>query len=657
MDFSQKKLNLGILAHVDAGKTTLTEQFLFLTGVTRALGTVDDGTAMTDFLDVERKRGISVKASNAPLEYKGTFLNIIDTPGHVDFAAEVERSMMVLDAAVLVISAVEGIQSQTEVLIEALVKTKTPTAVFINKIDRVGSRADEICRELKERFSLPLLMCSTLTDEGTKGARSHGFSLADESFLEDVLAMLPDGERLMEAYLMGTEIDLHELTAQLTDAFAKLALYPVFFGSAKEGVGVEPLLDFLSTYGSQPKNVDGEELSGIVYQITHDKTMGRIAHVRLFGGTLKNRDGIVFQGKEKEEKISQIRRYSGSRFTDIGVATKGDVAALCGLSGAKVSDIIGTLSDEYHYPISVPFLKVKVFPQTPAQMPALLNAFHELCAEDPKLDMEYLTEKKELNIHITGAIQLEILTILIEERYGLQVTFSPPTVIYKETPIKKGFGFDAYTMPKPCWAIVGLDIEPAPRGSGLIYHSVVPPKQIFYRYQNHIATSVPQALKQGLYGWEVTDLKVTLVSGEHHTLHTHPLDFFLATPIAVMKGLIDCGTTLLEPMQQMRITAKEDFLGKIIGDMTAMRGSYDTPVLHDGNFTLEATVPAATSLDYSIRLASLTSGHGHMAIRFAGFEPCPLELGKTTPRRGINPLDRDKWILHKRSAMQESFDA
>lgn len=673
-------LNIGLVAHVDAGKTTVTEQLLYETGVLRQVGSVDSGTTMTDFLDIERSRGISVKASSASFTVGDLQVNLIDTPGHVDFAAEVERSLMVLDVAVLVISAVEGVQSHTELLLDALRAVNTPTILFINKIDRVGSRVEEILNDLKEKYHLNVLNFSQYENEGEKTCTSKAYAM-DEAFYEASMDVLTEqDEELMLRYLDGEVLSEEEWKASIKSAFLKRELFPVFCGSAMYGIGVKDLLSYIIAYGGQPKNRKDEELSGIVYRITHDKTMGRIAHVRLFGGSLQNRDDLVLKragevergsletrslegekpledglNRLEPQKISQIRRYTGSKFLDLGVANAGDVVALCGLSKAKVSDIIGTVADELHYDLTVPFLKVRAIPEKAEQITNLLQAFYELEAEDPKLFIEYIQEKKEINISTTGSIQLEILQALLKERYGLGVTFTPPTIIYKETPTRKGHGFDAYTLPKPCWAVIALDIEPAPRGSGLHYRSVVANKDIFYRYQNHIEIAVPKALKQGLYNWEVTDLNVTLVGGNHHVQHTHPLDFFLATPIAVMKGLVCCGTTLLEPMQRMKIIAGEEYLGKVLGDMIHMRAIYDSPIITQGKFCLEARVPAATSYDYGIRLASLTSGKGILSLRFDGYEPCPLELGAVAERRGINPLDRDKWILAHRNAIQGEF--
>lgn len=665
-------LNIGLVAHVDAGKTSLTEQLLYESGALRQAGSVDRGTALTDFMEVERSRGISVKASSAGFAAGDLQVNLIDTPGHVDFTAEVERSLMVLDAAVLVISAAEGIQSHTELLLDALKAVHTPTVIFINKIDRIGSRTEDIIKELHDKYNLAVLSFCAVVNEAEKNCGIIPYDMSEAQFYDASMDVLTEGrDDLMERYLEGDSLSEEEWDAQVKAAFLERRLFPVFCGSAMYGVGIKELLKFLLKYGGQPKNRTDKELSGIVYRITHDKTMGRIAHVRMFGGTLHNREDIVLRREKKEDdgifdremasvskkgaepqKISQIRRYTGSKYLDLGTAEAGDVVALCGLSGAKVSDVIGTISEELHYDMTVPFLKVRAIPDRPEQLSDLLAAFTELEAEDPKLSLEYIQEEKELNICTTGSIQLEILTALIKERYGMQVTFSSPAVIYKETPVRKGNGFDAYTLPKPCWAVVSLDIEPGPRGSGLKYSSIVPDKDIFYRYQNHIAASVPRALKQGLYNWEVTDLRVTLVGGQHHVQHTHPLDFFLATPIAVMKGLVNCGTTLLEPMQRMKIIAGEEYLGKILGDMISMRAVYDSPVIIRDKFCLEARVPASVSYDYGIRLASLTSGRGILSLRFDGYEPCPLELGAVGVRRGINPLDRDKWILANRNAIK-----
>lgn len=647
-----KIVNVGIVAHVDAGKTTITEQLLYRSGVLRKAGSVDSGTSQTDFMEVERARGISVKSSSVTIVRNDVQINLIDTPGHVDFAAEVERSLSVLDTAVLVISAVEGVQAQTEILFEALCQTHTNVIFFINKIDRAGSDISKVLRQIREKFTKNILLMTEVENEGEKTCSAVARSLREELFQEEVVNSVSEfDDDIFSAYVASQKIGEDDLRASLKNQVRLGNVYPVLCGSAFFGVGMEELLDCVAEYAEPVKNSETDELSGVVYKITHDKTVGRVAHVRLFGGSIKTRDSVKLSSSPDSQKVTQIRRYSGSHFTDIGEVRRGDIAALCGLSNARISDIIGEAYRLSGYKMSVPLMKVQVIPSKSEDLYPLIGAFEELSAEDPQLDMEYSPDEKEIDISITGTIQLEVLSAIVRERYALDISFSPPTVIYKETPSRSGNGYEAYTMPKPCWAIVSLDIEPGARGSGLEYHSVVPNDRIFYRYQNHIETTVPRALKQGLYNWEVTDLKVTLVGGSHHTVHTHPMDFFLATPMAIMNGLQNTGTTLLEPIILMRIAAPEEFAGKVIGDVIAMRGEYDSPVISDGMFTLEAKVPVASSLDYAVRLASMTSGRGILSTRFAGYQECPPELGRTAKRRGVNPLDRERWILNQRNAL------
>ena len=396
----------------------------------------------------------------------------------------------------------------------------------------------------------------------------------------------------------------------------------------------------------------GAPLSGVVYQITHDKTMGKAAHIRLFGGALHNRDEVVIPSLGEAQKITQIRRFSGGKQTDTGVLEAGDIAAVYGLSGLKAGDVVGEYLEKRRYPLATPLLKVGILPPEPSQMAALVAALRELSEEDPLMEVDWDPEEREASIRITGVIQLEVVASLLKERYGLESFFTKPVVIYKETPSKPGVGFEAYTMPKPCWAVVKFEIKPGPRGSGLVYSAHVPNNKLFYRYQTHIETSLRESLKQGLYGWEVTDLEVKLVDGEHHTIHTHPLDFFVATPMALMNGLSNTGTTLLEPMAAVRITAPEEAVSRVIGDILAMRGTFDSPVISEGSFTLEARLPVATSMDYGVTLAAATGGRSVLTTRFDGYEPVALELGAATRRRGVNPLDREKWILFCRNALQ-----
>lgn len=644
-------LNLGLVAHVDAGKTTTTEQLLVHAGALREAGSVDRGTASTDWLGVERRRGISVRAAQTRLTLGERIVNLIDTPGHTDFADEVERALSVLDAAVLIVSAAEGVQSQTRVLFDALTALGVPTLFFLNKCDRMGCDPQAVQVQLGELTGAPVLAVNTVEQAGSRAVRTAPLVWADAAVRVRMQERLADcDDAVGEAYITDTLADAAQLQAALARCCAARTAYPLVFGAAGLAVGVAALADavvrYLPAHSAQP---DGP-LSGVIYKLEHDPKMGKLAYLRLYSGTLHNRDTVRLSGREQEEKITQIRTPFGAKQQDAGKLVGGDIAVVCGLASAKTGDRLGEALLK-HVPLAVPLFSVRVLPDNEAQLPQVVQAVGELADENPLLDFAWLPDERELHIKILGKIQLEVLAELLRERYALAVHFSPPTVLYKETPTRAGVGFEAYTMPKPCWAVIRLELEPLPRGSGLVYRSVVQDRQILRRYQNHIETTVPEALGQGLYGWEVTDLAVTLVGGEHHLIHTHPLDFFLATPMAVMNGLENCGTTVLEPLNTVRLTADEAVLGRVIGDVLAMRGQFDAPVLHDGEFTLEALLPVATSADYPIAFAALTRGKGQISLRFARYDVCPVQPPPSTPRRGVDPRDRSKWILSKRGAL------
>ncbi len=650
----KRYLCMGLLAHVDAGKTTLTEQLLFQGGAIRKAGSVDDGTAQTDWLEVERRRGISVRAASSRIAYGDAVLNLIDTPGHADFAGEVERSLGALDAAVLLLSAVDGVQAQTRLIWQAVRKLRLPAVIFLNKIDRAGSRCAGVLAQLERELPgsrfIPL---QSVSGEGTGQAAVSSFAWEEETLREDLFLSLSDCDpKMEEAFLKEEQPSPARLLESLRRLTAGRQVTPVLFGSAKLGVGCRELLEALVRLIPSAAGDPNGPLSGLVYKVEHDPVMGKAAHIRLFSGRLKNRDEVPVQGRETAGKITQIRRRMGEKAMDTGEFSAGDIGVAYGLSSIRTGDVIGELPLDRRCSIAVPLLQVQVYPEKEEELPALVSALGELSDEDPLLDLLWLPEERELHLKITGVIQLEVLEEMIRQRFGLSVTFSRPTVIYKETPAARGVGYESYTWPKPCWAQVELTIEPLPRGSGVVFESAIKEKQIFYRYQNHIRTSVFQNLKQGVYGWEVTDAKITLTGGSHHTIHTHPLDFFVATPVALLDGLTKCGSILLEPMLSVEMTAPEEVLGRVLGDILAMRGEFETPVIAEGRFTLKARLPAAESIDYPITFRSLTSGKGLYYSSFDGYQECPLELGKTCPRRGVDPLDRPKWILWARHAIQ-----
>ena len=647
-------INLGIVAHVDAGKTTLTEQMLYLSGVIRAPGSVDSGTAQTDWMEIERRRGISVRSCATTLEWNGVQLNLIDTPGHVDFAGEVQRSLSVLDAAVLVISAAEGIQAQTEALWKALTSLKIPTLLCVNKIDRFGVSLDPLLQAIREQMTPNILPLQQVTGEGSREAAVQAMNWENSPLAEEAIGFTAEThEEIGQRFLQDLPVSPQMLRQAVKEQVAKAQLYPLVYTAAAQTTGVEQLLDNICLLLPAAKREADGPLSGVVYKVEHDKAMGKVAHVRLFSGKIQNRDPVPLRGQSEDQagKVTQIRRVMGNRYLDMGSLMAGDIGALYGIPELKTGDVLGQAPLRREYAMAAPLLKVQVFAQQQEQLTELVSAVRELSEEDPLLDMDWEREERELSVSITGVIQLEVLSALLEQRFGMKASFSAPSVIYKETPAKAGTGQEHYTWPKPCWACIDLAMEPLPRGAGLVFESKVQDRQILYRYQNHIRTALPDALRQGLYGWEVTDLKVVLVGGSHHLIHTHPLDFFTATPMAVMNTLENTGTILLEPVTKVRMVAPEEYAGRLIGDVIAMRGTFDSPVMKGGKVTMEAMLPVATSMEYPVQFGILTGGKGVLSSRFAGYQPCALELGATAKRRGIDPRDRAKWILHARSAL------
>lgn len=662
--------NIGILAHVDSGKTTLTEQLLYLTGAIRNAGSVDAGTAATDSLSVEKQRGISVRTATACTEWKGITINIIDTPGHIDFAGEVERAISALDYAVVIVSAVEGVRAHTENILKLLDTAKLPRMVFINKIDRTGADTDRVIKELKSITPQAYLVLSQAENEGQE---SPSVSLVnDETFrLRATQALADICDEAADLFLCDELLSYERAKALTREEISACRLTPVVFGSAKYAIGIEDFADTLVKLMPDSTRRATEELCGIIFKIEHDKSLGKVSHIRLFGGEIANRDEVeLFAPDEKsavqtdavdieakppvKEKVSQIKKFCGARSTDTGIIKSGDVAAVCGLPSAKTGHFIGSLAVSDSARLVNPFLRVRVTPSDadPLKVPALAAALGELSDEEPYIDAKWENGQKEITISTTGKIQLEVLANLLKERYDLSADFSAPTVIYKETPSGTGFARARYTMPKPCWAVVEFLFEPMPRGYGVSYHGRLPSNQCFYRYQSHIRTSFNSCLEQGLYGWEVTDFKCTLIGGEHHTIHTHPLDFFVCTPMAFMNGLSEIGSTILEPLLKIRVTAPEELSGKVFSEIIKMGGEYDAPVIRSGIATLEAIVPVATSMNFPERLATLSSGKAVLSQSFYGYRECRDGAEHINPRRGVNPLDRSKWILWARGAYQ-----
>lgn len=664
--------NIGIVAHVDAGKTTLTEQLLYVAGATRSAGSVDEGTSATDSLAVERERGISVRLATETFDWQGYQINLIDTPGHLDFSAEVERSLRALDCAILVISAVEGVQANTSGIFEALNTLRIPTIIFINKLDRMGANVNAVLTEIHQELSRDCVLlqhtinvgessdANIACDWNASSFNQHQTDPSDSTmFIEPVIEKLTEyNDELLEQVIDGKTISFETFNTQLTQSIHEARLYPVVTGVAKNALGIEQLLTAITNYLPCAQGDTEQPLSAVIFKIEHDKTLGKTAYIRVFNGQIKARDKIVNATRSSdkqtvEEKVSQIKRVYNGKYQDIDIISAGEIGVVSGLSIAKVGDVLGDDSKVPNaYRLSIPLLTVQVKPVEEKDYANLANALKQLADEDPLLNLEWLTEQRELHINICGWIQVEILETILADRFNLKATFEQPSIIYKETPKTSAEGYERYWMPKPCWAIVKFLIEPGTRGSGVVYQSKVGVNDIAAKYQNEIEATINTALKQGIKGWQLTDIKITLIEGSDHNIHSRSGDFIIATPMAIMNGLVKSDTELLEPILDFQINADAELLGTITSDITKMRGQFNSPEFSGNRVILRGTVPAATSIEYPIQLASTSNGNAKLITRLAGYAPCAIEDGKTAEYRGINPLDRDKYILWARGAIK-----
>lgn len=646
-------INIGVLAHVDAGKTTLSESFLFIADIIKNRGNVDKGTSQLDYMDVEKERGISVRSATSTFFRNNVQINLIDTPGHIDFSSDVERSLRVLDAAILVISAVEGVQAHTENIWLALKKHKIPTIFFINKIDRIGADTLNVIDEIINDLSSDIIVMQKSINDGE--ANADILDLWNQEKIDDkaIESIANTSDVVLEKYLDGKDISFTDMEKYLKNAVGNFQLFPVMMGAAKNLIGVNELLDALVKYMPFANIDEDSPFSALVFKIDYDKKLGKIAGLRLFGGKLSNREIIKNATQKTQEKINQIKRYKAGKLEDIGCVSAGDIAAVSGLKNACVGDVLGNgdVIPE-NFKLNTPLLSVQVKAVYEKDYSALADALQILNDEDPALDFECLHDDKEFHLKIMGKIQIEVLEKILLNRFNIQAKFDDPTVIYKESPRIAAEGYARYWMPKPCWAIIKFKIEPGEPGSGIHYKSNLSVNDIHKKYQNEIERTIPKALKQGPKGWEVTDVKITLIAGEDHEIHTRPGDFVIATPMAIMNGLINTATKFLEPYICFNISAPEDLLGRIAVDIIHMRGIIEkSPMIKNGKFYLEGIVPIATSMDLPIKLSSRSGGKAKMKTHFFAYKECADEFGNIRPYKGISPLDEAKYILKARKAL------
>ncbi|SMG09938.1 ribosomal protection tetracycline resistance protein [Marivirga sericea] len=648
---------IGILAHVDAGKTSLTECLLHHSGAIASQGSVDKGSAITDGLAIEKSRGISIKSAAVNFTWKNHIFQMVDTPGHIDFAAEVDRSLSILDAVILVVSAKEGVQAHTLNLWESLKERNLPVIIFINKIDRDGVNTEQVFLDLQEElraklFALNFPDLSVANDPKLRSFTNTAGHLG-VPILEISLENLAEcNEIFLEQYLEGKTDNFESILEKAQQAIENKSLFPVLFGSAKLGIGIEALLNNLTVLLSHPQTYFSTASAKVFKVEFHDK-LGRLAYIKSYGGLLKTKDSIHSQQLEKEIKINQIFKPHLGSLAQFPELSPGEVGIISTTEIIQAGDALGTeiLHDEFSK-ISDAVLGVEVKAIEDKDYQKLGEALEILNLEDPALDFKWFKEVREFHLKILGPIQTEVLKENLVQRWSIEAEFLKPKVIYKETPSKSAEGYVRYWMPKPCWAIMTFLLDPAPVGSGISFTSKVRTSEISNKYINEVKRAIPWSLKQGLKGYEVTDLSITLIEGSEHNVHSNPGDFLLATPMGVLRGLENAGTDLLEPMYAFEIKAQQDLLGPISGDLNQMRAQIEAPTFDDDFFILKGRVAVAEAIDYGIKFNATTSGKGRLKLSLDGYEKTTTTEDKIRPFKGVSPLNESQWILHMRGAFK-----
>ncbi|HHV30900.1 GTP-binding protein [Caproiciproducens sp. LBM24188] len=603
-------ITVGILAHVDAGKTTLSEQILYRAGTLRAPGRVDRKNTFLDYNEVERERGITVFADQAAFQAGGRAFQLIDTPGHVDFSGEMERSLWVMDCAVLVISCVEGIQSHTETIWRLLRRNQVPTFLFLNKTDRAGADPEGVLREAERLWGA---VCPDFT--GYQGEEMEPRTVERLAELD---------ETLLDTYCSsGYDPQLwHSAARRMT---RDCRIFPAFRGSALNGQGVEEFLRAFSLLAPEETGDASAPLAARVYKVRHEKQGGRVAFLKITAGTLHPKEEICCPGDSGEpitEKCNELRGYNGAKYTLIPQAVPGDLCAVTGLSTPMPGDVVGA-SPRRMLPFSTqPLLAAKVLFDTSIPPKTMLEHLRELEDEEPLLGVSWEEELQEIRVHIMGEIQLEVLAELMRERFGLEIGFGPCEILYRETLGAPVVGCGHFE-PLRHYAEVHLRLSPGPRGSGIVFASECSTDVLAAGWQNLIRTHVLEKEHRGvLTGAPLTDVKVTLLAGRAHLKHTEGGDFRQATYRAIRQGLMHAQSVLLEPYYAFEIEVELSLTGRVFSDILRRNGTYETPQTEGDRAIIRGRAPVSEMMDYAKELTAFSKGKGKLSLTFDGYEPC-----------------------------------
>jgi ribosomal protection tetracycline resistance protein len=650
-------LNLGILAHVDAGKTSLTERLLHIAGVIDEIGSVDDGSTQTDSLALERARGITIKSAVVSFAIDDVTVNLIDTPGHPDFIAEVERVLGVLDGAVLVGSAVEGVQAQTRVLMRTLRRLRIPTLVFVNKIDRVGAQYEALLESISTRLTTAIVPMGQVRGLGT---RDPGFTpfTDDSTFTTKLAEVLADNDDdFLAAYLDATAMSHSGLRGELAAQTGRALAHPVYFGSAMTGAGVDSLIDGIKEFLPAKEGDAESPVSGTVFKVERGPAGEKIAYVRMFSGTVRTRDLLRFPGGETG-KVTAISVFDRGPAIRSGSVTAGRIAKLWGLAAVRIGDTIGlTRLDPTRHQFAPPTLETVVVPDRPGERGSLHSALAQLAEQDPLIDLRQDDVRQEVSVSLYGEVQKEVIGATLADEFGIGVTFRETTTICVERLVHHGAAVEFISkQPNPFLATIGLRVDPAPADTGVEFRLGVELGSMPPAFFKAVEETVTETLRQGIHGWQVADCTVTMTHSGYWARQSHSHgsfdksmsstagDFRALTPLVLMNAIRQAGTLVYEPMHHFRLDLPADLLGPVLPTLTQLRAIPRTTTTHGSACLVEGEIPAARVHDLQQQLPALSRGEGVLESDFECYRPVDGVVPER-PRTDHNPLDRNEYLL------------
>ncbi len=639
-----KALSLGILAHIDAGKTSTTERLLYDTGVIEELGAVDAGTTHTDTMDQERRRGITIQAAVTAFAIDDVQVSLVDTPGHPDFIAEIERVLDILDGVVLVISSVEGIQAQTRVLFRAVKRMGIPCLLFANKIDRLGARYESLLDEIRVRLTpavTPLGYCSNI---GDRIADYHAFRRAPDSIRQDLIEILAENDdEVLRQFVEGSEnIDDQLIRKALVEQARQGLVHPIVFGSAITGKGIEDLLRAIVRFLPAREHPTDGKAKGTIFKIERGKSGAKICFAKILSGTLRARERIKIG--EKDQRVSAIQVFENGSTVETSTAKAGQLAKIWGLSDAVIGDNFGDngeITKEGQF--QPPMLETAISACNPMERGKLFMALSEIAEQDPLIGLRVDDSAGLLYVSIYGEVQQEVIEEKLKSDYQLDVDFSETKIIHVER--LSGVGEALEEAPNPFIATIGLRVEPGPIDSGNVFELEINTGTVPPAFVRAVEIGVTETLRQGLHGWQILDCKVTMTESIRHRdwANSTAADHRKLAPLVFMDALKRAGTKVQEPFQAFHLECPSDCVGALVAQMAMLRAIPSEPTARGSISFFEGTIPTANVRKMQLLLPGLTRGEGFLETVFSHYEPVIGDI-PNRPRTDNNPMNRDDYL-------------